>query len=507
MKVLIANRGEIAVRIIRACRELGLGTVAVYSDADRAALHVRLADEAWHIGPSPARDSYLRIDGLLDVARASGATLVHPGYGFLAENEVFAAACVDAGLTFVGPTADAIARMGSKTAARHAAIAAGVQVVPGAVEPYAADAPEAAIVAEAERLGYPIVVKAVAGGGGKGMRTVEAPAELPAAIRAARSEALSAFGDAAIYLERRLIGPRHIEIQLLADHHGTILGFVERECSIQRRHQKVVEESPSPVLPADTRRAMAACAVRVAREVGYTNAGTIEFLVDATGEFFFLEMNTRLQVEHPVTEMVTGVDLVQWQLRIAQGERLTVTPEQALTPRGHAIECRVYAEDPDRQFLPSPGLVRALSTPAGPGVRDDRGVAPGFEIPVFYDSMIAKLVAWGATRADAIDRLARALNEYRVVGVQTTVPFFQWIVRQPEFLEGRFDTTYLDRVLASRQGQPFVDVTDADARDAAMAVALGAWFRAHGASTAGTGDSGGAWRRAARFEGLGGLGS
>jgi len=502
MKVLIANRGEIAVRVIRACRELGLRSVAVYSDCDRSALHVRLADEAWHIGPSQASESYLRIDRIVDVARRAGAELVHPGYGFLAENEDFAAACRDAGLTFVGPTPEAIARMGSKTAARQAAMAAGVPVVPGAVEPYAEDAAESAIVAEAERVGYPLLVKAVAGGGGKGMRTVTVPSDLPAAIRAARSEAKSAFGDAAVYLERRLVTPRHVEIQLLADHHGTVLPFVERECSIQRRHQKVVEESPSPVLTADTRAAMAECAARVAREVGYRNAGTIEFLLDADGRFYFLEMNTRLQVEHPVTEMVTGIDLVAWQLRIARGERLTITPEQALTPRGHAIECRIYAEDPDRGFMPSPGLVQALSSPGGPGVRDDRGVAAGFEIPVFYDSMIAKLVAWGETRTQAVERLGRALDEYRVVGVQTTVPFFQWVVRQPEFLDGRFDTTYLDRVLAERKGQLFVEPTAEDERHAAIAAALGSWFRAHRAAAAGASETGGAWRRAARLDGV-----
>ncbi len=502
MKVLIANRGEIAVRVIRACRELGLGTVAVYSDCDRTALHVRLADEAWHIGPSQASESYLRIDKIIDVARCSEATLVHPGYGFLAENEDFSAACRDAGLTFVGPTPDAIAKMGSKTAARQVAIAAGVPVVPGAVEPYGEAAAEATIAAEAERIGYPLLVKAVAGGGGKGMRTVSAPADLPAAIRAARSEARSAFGDAAIYLERRLVTPRHVEIQLLADRHGTVVPFVERECSIQRRHQKVVEESPSPVLPVETRRAMAECAARVAREVGYESAGTIEFLLDADGQFYFLEMNTRLQVEHPITEMVTGVDLVEWQLRIARGEKLGVTPEQALTPRGHAIECRIYAEDPDRGFMPSPGLVRALSTPSGPGIRDDRGVAAGFEIPVFYDSMIAKLVAWGETRSQAIERLGRALDEYRVVGVQTTVPFFQWVVRQPEFLEGRFDTTYLDRVLAARKGQLFVEPSEKDERDAAIAAALGSWFRAHRAAAGDVPDGGGAWRRAARLDGV-----
>ena len=500
-KVLIANRGEIAVRIIRACRELGLGAVAVYSDADRAALHVRLADEAHHIGPSPAGESYLRIDKIVEAARRAGAALVHPGYGFLAENQNFAQACVDAGLTFVGPRPEAIALMGSKTAARSAAIQAGVAVVPGSDAPFDATVPEAVIGDEADRIGYPLVVKAVAGGGGKGMRVVAARDALTGAIRTARSEAQSAFGDARVYLERRLIEPRHIEVQLLGDEHGTVLPFVERECSIQRRHQKVVEESPSAVLAEATRRAMADCAARVARGVGYTNAGTIEFLLDADGSFYFLEMNTRLQVEHPVTEMVTGIDLVAWQLRIARGERLTVDPDRALTPRGHAIECRIYAEDPDRSFMPAPGLVRSISTPSGPGVRDDRGVAAGFEVPVFYDSLISKLIVWGDTRAAAIARLARALDEYRVAGVTTTIPFFKWLVRQPEFAAGRFDTTYLDGVLAARQGQPFVEPDARDRDDAALAVALMAWVRARGAAAAPAPDDG-AWRRAARLDGM-----
>ncbi|MEZ5316030.1 MAG: acetyl-CoA carboxylase biotin carboxylase subunit [Vicinamibacterales bacterium] len=502
MKVLVANRGEIAVRVIRACREMGFGTVAVFSDCDRSALHVRLADEAVFLGPSPASESYLRIDRIIDAARATGASLVHPGYGFLAENEAFAQACVDAGLTFVGPSPDVIARMGSKTAARESAMAAGVPVVPGSAAPFGEDVPVETIAADADRVGYPLVVKAVAGGGGKGMRTVASAAELAAAVRTARSEAKSAFGDAAIYLERRIVNPRHIEIQLLGDAHGTVLPFVERECSIQRRHQKVVEESPSIPLDVDRRRAMAECAAKVARSVGYTNAGTIEFLYDdASGEFFFLEMNTRLQVEHPVTEIVTGLDLVHWQLRIARGERLTIDPAQALTPRGHAIECRIYAEDPDRGFMPSPGLVRALSVPGGPGVRDDRGVAPGFEIPVFYDSMISKLVVWGDSRAAAVARLRRVIDEYRVVGVRTTVPFFRWLLDQPEFAEGRFDTTYLDRVLADRRGQPFVEPNETDRRDAAVAVAVGAWLRAHGAAAQPVVRQGGAWRRAARLDG------
>jgi len=502
MKVLIANRGEIAVRVMRACRELGLGTVAVYWDADRAAPHVRLADEAHHLGASPASESYLRIDKIVDVARRAGASLVHPGYGFLAENEDFAQACADAGLTFVGPSPQAMARMGSKTAAREVATAAGVPVVPGTKAPFSEDASEAEMAAEAARIGFPLLVKAVAGGGGKGMRGVSGPADLLAAIRTARSEAKSAFGDAAVYLERRLLGPRHIEVQLLGDTHGTVLPFVERECSIQRRHQKVVEESPSPVLRADVRRALADCAARVAREVGYTSAGTIEFLVDEAQNFYFLEMNTRLQVEHPITEVVTGIDLVHWQLRIARGERLTVDPERALTPRAHAIECRIYAEDPDLGFMPSPGLVRALGLPGGPGVRNDCGVAAGFEVPTTYDSMLAKLITWGDTRRDAIATLGRALNEYRVVGLRTTVPFFQWVVRQPDFIESRFDTTWLDRVLAERRGQPFVEAAGTDEEDAALAAALAVWMRAHRAVADAPAEAGGPWRRLARQDAL-----
>ncbi len=504
MKVLIANRGEIAVRIIRACREMGLGAVAVFSDCDRDALHVRLADEAYHLGASPAADSYLRIDRLVDVARRSGASLVHPGYGFLAENAAFARACLDAGLIFVGPRPEVIALMGSKTAAREAAIKAGVPVVPG-TEAFGSEAPETVLAEAARKIGFPLLVKAVAGGGGRGMRTVTAPEDLSGAVRAARSEAASAFDDSTVYLERQVVAPRHVEIQLLGDAHGTVLPFVERECSIQRRHQKVVEESPSPAIDAETRQAMAECAARVAREVGYTSAGTIEFLLDVTAKpprWYFLEMNTRLQVEHPVTELVTGIDLVQWQLRLAMGGSLTVGPAQALTPRGHAIECRVYAEDPDNGFLPAPGLVRALDVPGGPGIRNDRGVAPGFEIPAFYDSMIAKLIVWSDTRAAAIARLRCALDEYRIVGLRTTIPFFQWLVRQAAFLDGAFDTTYLDRLLSERQGLAFVMPTEDDLQDAAILAALAQSIRARRATSGEAANLGGAWRRAARTEGL-----
>jgi acetyl-CoA carboxylase biotin carboxylase subunit len=493
------------VRVIRACRELGLGAVAVYSDCDRGARHVRDADQAVHIGPSPASESYLRIDRPIDAAKRTGATAVHPGYGFLAENADFARACRDAGLTFIGPSADAIALMGSKTAARAVALAAGVPVVPGTDQPLEADAPQERIREEADRIGYPLLVKAVAGGGGKGMRGVERPADLVSAVRAARSEAGAAFGDSAVYLERRLERPRHIEIQLLGDHYGTIVPFVERECSIQRRHQKVVEESPSPVVDPRLRRRIADAAAAVAERAGYTNAGTIEFLLDAEGSFYFLEMNTRLQVEHPVTEMVTSLDLVHWQIRIARGERLTIDAERALTPAGHAIECRIYAEDPDESFLPSPGLVRGLRAPGGPGIRNDGGVAAGFTVPVYYDSMIAKLIAWAENRPDAIARMTRALTEYEVLGIRSTIPFFLWLMKEPEFLTARFDTTYLDRVLASRNGQSFSTLSEKEERQLAAAAAIDAWLRARDstASTAsGAPGTVNGWTRAARREAL-----
>jgi acetyl-CoA carboxylase biotin carboxylase subunit len=503
MKILIANRGEIAVRIIRACREMGVPAVAVYSDCDRGSRHVLEADQAVHIGPSDAAKSYLRIDAILEAARRAGADAVHPGYGFLAENAAFARACRDAGLTFIGPSPEAIALMGNKTAARQAAIRAGVTVVPGTEEPLDDSVPDAEIARLAARVGYPLVVKAVAGGGGKGMRTVDDPASLAAAIHTARSEAGSAFGDTAVYLERRLIGPRHIEIQLLGDAHGTIVPFAERECSIQRRHQKVVEESPSLAVTPELRRRMADAAVAIARTVAYSSAGTIEFLLDQDGAFYFLEMNTRLQVEHPVTEMVTSIDLVRWQIRIARGERLTIDADGALTPHGHAIECRIYAEDPDQGFLPSPGLIRGLRPASGPGVRDDGGVSVGYTVPVHYDSLIAKLVVWDASRGAAVARMSRALREYQVLGIRTTIPFFVWLLREPEYLAGRYDTTYLDRLLADPAGRTFSGLT-ADEEDLpAVAAALDAYLRAaetsgpaHGTVTQGP------WKQAARREAL-----
>jgi acetyl-CoA carboxylase, biotin carboxylase subunit len=503
VKILIANRGEIAVRIIRACREMGIPSVAVFSDCDRLARHVREADQAFHLGPSEAAQSYLRIDRILDVARRAGATAVHPGYGFLAENAGFAAACRDAGLTFIGPTPEAIAAMGSKTAARRIAIDAGVPVVPGTEEPFAADATDDEMLAAGDAIGYPIVVKAVAGGGGKGMRVVDDRASLLGAIRTARSEAGSAFGDSAVYLERRIVRPRHVEIQLLGDQHGTVVPFVERECSIQRRHQKVVEESPSIAVSPDLRRRMAGAAASVARAVGYTGAGTIEFLLDGDGSFYFLEMNTRLQVEHPVTEMVTSLDLVHWQIRIARGERLTIDPARALTPQGHAIECRIYAEDPDLGFLPSPGLIRGIRPASGPGIRDDGGVTEGYTVPVFYDSMIAKLVAWAAGRPEAIERMARALREYQVLGIRTTIPFFLWLMRQPDYLEGRYDTNYLDRLLAERAGASFNELDEADEELAVIAAGIDAFTRASsGAGGQPPARLQGMWKQAARREAL-----
>jgi len=502
MKLLIANRGEIAVRVIRACRELGIPTVAVYSDCDRGARHVRDADQAVHIGPSPARDSYLRIDRILDAAKATGADAVHPGYGFLAENAVFARACSDAGLTFVGPSPEAIALMGNKTGAREVASRAGVPVVPGTDAPLRADATDEDICREGARVGYPLMVKAVAGGGGKGMRVVDSPDALPNAVRTARSEAGSAFGESAVYFERRLMKPRHIEIQLLGDRYGAIVPFVERECSIQRRHQKVVEESPSLVVDPHLRRRIADAAASVAAAAGYTNAGTIEFLLDADGSFYFLEMNTRLQVEHPVTEMVTRQDLVHWQIRIARGERLTLDPECALAPQGHAIECRIYAEDPDEGFMPSPGLVRSIRPSAGPGIRDDGGVIPGYSVPVFYDSMIAKLIAWGGSRPEAVSRMWRALQEYEVLGVRTTIPFFLWLLREPDFLAARFDTTYLDRLLASRPGASFSAFDEAEEQTIAIAAALDAMFRSSAGAADGRCATRSAWTIAARHEAL-----
>ena len=445
-KILIANRGEVAVRVIRACRELGIATVAVYSEADREALHVLMADEAVCLGPPAARESYLAVEKLVRAARESGAEAVHPGYGFLSENAAFAEACQAAGVVFIGPPPAAISAMGDKTAARRTARRMGVPVVPGTSEPVGDDAEAARVARE---VGYPVMLKAAMGGGGKGMRLVRSEGELASALRLARSEARSAFGDGAVYVERYLEEPRHIEIQVLADGHGTTIHLGERECSIQRRHQKLVEESPSPFVDAALRARMGEAAVKVAAAVGYVNAGTVEFLVDAQKNFYFLEMNTRLQVEHPVTEMATGIDLVKEQIRIAAGEKLGYG-QADVKWNGWAIECRIYAEDPYRNFMPSPGTLTTLRAPGGPWVRDDSGVYEGATIPIHYDPLISKLIVWGPDRTEAIRRMARALAEYHIAGVQTTVPILRQIMSDADFVAGRLSTHFLERLLAGR---------------------------------------------------------
>ena len=456
-KILIANRGEIAVRVARACRDLRVAPVAVFSEADAAALHVRLCDEAYEIGAAPSIESYLRIDRIIDAAMRSGAEAIHPGYGFLAENADFARAARDAGLIFIGPSPEAMELMGSKTSARRVAIEAGAPVVPGTTEPLKSyeDARDTA-----QRFGYPVMLKASAGGGGKGMRLVQSEDELRSAFETAQSEAAAAFGNAEIYLEKAIERPRHIEIQIFADAHGNTLHLGERECSIQRRHQKVIEECPSPINDPDLRARMGEAAVKIARRANYTGAGTIEFLVaDATRDFYFLEMNTRLQVEHPVTELVTGFDLVREQITVAAGAPLSFA-QADVAWRGHAIECRVYAEDPDNNFLPAPGKINFLRVPAGAAIRDDGGVEEGAEVSIYYDPMISKLAAWGRTRAEAIDRLRRALDEYTVGGIKTTLPFFREIVRDAEFIEGRLDTGFIERFFARRKEQHKSDATD-----------------------------------------------
>jgi acetyl-CoA carboxylase biotin carboxylase subunit len=447
-KILIANRGEIAVRIIRACRDLGISPVAVYSEPDAASVHVGLCDEAVCIGPAPSVESYLRISAIIDAARATKSEAIHPGYGFLAENADFARAVTEAGLTFIGPDPTAMEIMGSKTSARRAAVAAGVPIVPGTVAPLNSF-DEARLVAD--EFGYPVMLKASAGGGGKGMRLVASFEELGSAFDSAKSEADSAFGDSSIYLEKAIDKPRHIEIQVFADRHGNVVHLGERECSIQRRHQKVIEECPSPINDSQLREAMGAAAVKLAAAVNYVGAGTVEFLVaDDTREFYFLEMNTRLQVEHPVTELVTGIDLVCEQITVAAGAPLSFTQAEVRW-QGHAIECRVYAEDPQNNFFPSPGTISYLQVPFGPGIRDDSGVELNSEVSIYYDPLISKLAAWGRTRKESIDRLRRALDEYEVSGIKTTLPFFREIVRDEEFKLGRLDTGFIARFNERRE--------------------------------------------------------
>ena len=444
-KILIANRGEIAVRVMRACREMNIQTVEVYSEVDRKSLHVRYADEAYPIGPAPSTESYLRIDRVLDAARRSGAEAIHPGYGFLAENPEFARACEEVGIVFIGPTVKAMELMGSKTAARHALVRAGLPVVPGADRDLESFEEVQRIARE---IGYPVMLKASAGGGGKGLRMVREESELESAYGTARSEAQNAFNDAAVYLEKFIEHPRHVEIQILGDQHGNLIYLGERECSLQRRHQKVMEECPSPALSDDLRRRMGETAVRIGRLAGYSNAGTVEFLLDQRGNFYFLEMNTRLQVEHPVTELVFGIDLVKEQVRIAAGEPLAWRQEN-VQMRGVAIECRIYAEDPANNFFPSPGLITRLQVPAGPGIRRDSGVYEGWQVPLDYDPLLSKLAVWATDRPEAIARLQRALGEYEIQGIHTTIPFFRRILEHPDFVAGKLDTGFIDRVLAA----------------------------------------------------------
>jgi acetyl-CoA carboxylase, biotin carboxylase subunit len=441
-KVVVANRGEIAVRVMKALRELGIASVAVYSDVDRTALHVSRADEAYPLGGNTSLDTYLRIDKVIDVARRSGADAIHPGYGFLAENASFAAACRDASLVFIGPSADAITRMGDKLQAREIARAAGVPIVPGSPGPVANPDEAAAI---AERIGYPVMLKASAGGGGKGMRRVADAAALRAAFARTAEEARKAFGNPALYLEKFILDPRHIEVQVFGDEHGHHVAFGERECTIQRRHQKVIEEAPSPLVGPELRARMGETAAALAAAVGYLGAGTVEFVADQAGNFYFLEMNTRLQVEHPVTELVTGLDLVHEQLRVAAGLPLSCLDRLPIAPRGWAIECRIYAEDPLNDFLPAVGRIIKLSIPYGPGVRNDFGVYEGYEVPVFYDPLLGKLAVWGEDRDRAIARMKRALHDLVVEGIRTNAGFHAWVMDQPDFRAGRLDTGFIDR--------------------------------------------------------------
>jgi acetyl-CoA carboxylase biotin carboxylase subunit len=478
-KILIANRGEIAVRVLRACHEMGIAAVVVYSEVDRAALHVRKADEAYPIGAAAASESYLNINKILDVAARSGADAIHPGYGFLSENPKFAQACADAGVKFIGPTAAAMEAMGSKTRARQAMEKAGIPFVPGTsrgVESFA----EAEKVAS--KIGYPVMLKAAAGGGGKGMRLVHAPEQLRSSLDAARSEAERSFGSNEVYIEKAIVNPRHIEMQVLADEHGHTVYLGERECSLQRRHQKVLEEAPSPIVDADMRRRMGEVAVRVAQAANYTNAGTVEFLVDEHKNFYFLEMNTRLQVEHPVTELITGLDLVHLQIRIAAGEKLPFTQDD-VSIRGHAIECRIYAEDPDNNYFPSPGKISLLQEPAGPGIRVDTGMDEGWNVPIDYDPLLAKLVGYGSDRNQAIARLARALDEYFVGGIKTNISLFRRILRDADFRSAKLDTGFLDRMLKRTEKQP------EDSRRAEVAAIAAGVFAALSTKSAGTSGS------------------
>jgi acetyl-CoA carboxylase, biotin carboxylase subunit len=463
--ILIANRGEIAVRVVRACRDMGIKSVAVYSEADKTAFHVRMADEAYCIGPAQSSQSYLVQDKIIDVAKQSGADAIHPGYGFLSENATFAQRCADEGIIFIGPKPETITTLGDKLGARATALKAGLPLVPGADIDISDLAGTKKIARE---IGFPVLVKAAAGGGGKGMRVVESEDQFEEALRAAASEAKSAFGDSRVYLEKYLSRPRHVEIQILCDQQGNCIHLCERECSIQRRHQKVIEESPSIIMTPELRARMGKAAVELAKKAGYVGAGTVEFLVDSDRNFYFLEVNTRLQVEHPVTEIVIGIDLVKEQIRIAEGQALTIKQDD-VKPGRHVIECRIYAEDPDNGFMPSTGVLKSYVIPAGPGVRVDSGVVAGSEIPIYYDPMVAKLITWGRDRAEAISRMKRALEEYRVSGVETTITFHRVILDHPKFISGDFSTSFLAEEYPDNV---YRRISDTVLEHAALAIAL-----------------------------------
>jgi acetyl-CoA carboxylase biotin carboxylase subunit len=500
-KILIANRGEIAVRVIRACREMGIQTVAIYSDVDRDALHVRFADEAYPCGPPPARDSYLVMERVIEIARKSGADAIHPGYGFLAENGDFSDLCVKEGVAFIGPTGDVIRSMGDKVTARRRMEAAGVSIVPGTTEALS----DEQVVEFAREIGLPVMVKASAGGGGKGMRLVRAEGELENALARARGEARASFGDDSLYVEKYVEQPRHIEIQILADTHGNVIHLFERECSVQRRHQKVVEEAPGNGISEALRAQMGAAAVAAARAVDYVGAGTCEFLVDKNDDFFFLEMNTRVQVEHAVTEAITGVDIVKAMIRAAAGDPLGIDQEK-LAIRGHAIEARIYAEDPDQKFAPSPGEIVVYRPPDGIGVRVDSGVYQGATVTVHYDPMVAKLIAWGEDRPEAIARLERALSEFVVKGIKTSIPFHQKLVRHPVFLKGRYDTGFIDEHMDGGRGAAEPDDEETK-RVAYMLAAIASYRRdkqraARASGATGSTGSGDPWTEFGRRSGM-----
>jgi acetyl-CoA carboxylase biotin carboxylase subunit len=496
-KVLVANRGEIAVRVLRACRELGLSTVAVYSDVDRTGLHVRYADEAYHIGPAPSVQSYLCIERIIAAARQAEVDAIHPGYGFLAENPAFARACRDAGLAFIGPSPESMELMGDKAAARRIAASMDIPIVPGTDHEIREEKEARAVAAE---IGYPLLVKAAVGGGGKGMRIVHSPEELPFALVAARREAESTFGDGSIYLERLVEGARHIEFQILGDQHGNLIHLGERECSIQRRHQKLLEEAPSVALDDSLRQKMGEAAIRLARAANYTNVGTVEFLLDKQKNYYFLEMNTRLQVEHPVTELVSGVDIAKEQLRIASGRNMRYN-QGDIKIKGWALECRICAEDPYDGFLPSTGRITGLHEPTGPGVRLDSGIYEGFDVSLYYDPLISKLSVWGETRGEAILRMRRALEEYRIIGVKTNIPFHQQMMNHAEFIYGQFDTTFVESRFAMHAKDKGELI-----KAAAIAAALVAHQRRQQAfSTIASHEAGGNsnWKMAGRREAMG----